>query len=274
VPGGAQKKLAEELEDSLDRELYSPGARAHQEEEEEEVVLLEPQQGAQGQLVHQAQQGRASDSEEESEREESEEGNLSDSPNSNQGAAAVAELQEAGVEQQQQAIQPQQAAQAEPEEEEVAEEAAVEEEEEEEEEALQQNPAEEEMASAVYAGIKLEEDMDVNEHLGSINNLLVNISSVQLVGGHGIDKRSTADGGKAIPYLLTTLENGVAATLQNMDGATPEEQLNVAVYKIPDDNAPTYKRFSLCTYQEIEHAIRRMLSDEMTVAIVTGQIEA
>ena len=76
VPGGAQKKLAEELEDS----------RAHQEEEEEEVVLLEPQQGAQGQLVHQAQQGRASDSEEESERQESEEGNLSDSPNLNQGA--------------------------------------------------------------------------------------------------------------------------------------------------------------------------------------------
>ena len=83
VPGGAQKKLAEELEDSLDRELYSPGARAHQEEEEEEVVLLEPQQGAQGQLVHQAQQGRASDSEEEREREGSEEGSLSDNLNLN-----------------------------------------------------------------------------------------------------------------------------------------------------------------------------------------------
>ena len=134
---------------------------------------------------------------------------------------------------------------------------------------------ESEMSAAIYNGTKLEEDMDVDAHLSSIRNITVNIPVLQRTAadGGGTDLRPVAHGGKAIPFLMTTLEPTAAAAMQRMDGATLDKQLNVAVFEIPDDAAEIWKKYTECTYSELENAIRRMLTDEMSVAMVSETVK-
>ena len=70
-----------------------------------------------------------------------------------------------------------------------------------------------------------------------------------------------------VKMMLTTIDNGLVAEAMRLDGAAVDDdhQLQVHAYRLPDDLAKEYCRFSRATLEQLQHYFCRKLAESSTV---------